>query len=126
VEKMIIAIDSSVLLGNGRTENLFEFFHYLDPKIEIQKVEEDFLYFKLSLFLLASILNDPNDEIDILIKEVIRAEREVSEYCEYHLNPDIFSYTFFDQRIAIWRKYYAEYAKLLEEQRIKEFGNTWK
>jgi hypothetical protein len=56
IEKMIIAIDSSKLLGNGRTENLYEFFQYLVPKVKLQEVEEDFLYFNISLFILASFI----------------------------------------------------------------------
>ena len=46
VEKMIVAIDTSKLLGDGRTENLYEFFRFLVPRLELEKVEEDYLYFR--------------------------------------------------------------------------------
>ena len=117
IEKMIIAIDTSKLLGQGRTKDLYEFFQYLLPKIMLQEVEEDFLYFNLSLFVMASMLNKSPDELDELISIVLRVERAVAEHCQYELNPDIFAYTFFDQRINIWRKYYEEFANLLEERR---------
>lgn len=125
IEKMIIAIDASRLLGEGRTENLYEFFQYLLPKIKLQEVEEDYLYFNLSLFLLASMLNRPTEELDELIAIILRAERAVAECCHYDLNPDIFAYTFFHQRITIWRRYYEEFAKLLEERRKNEFKAVW-
>ena len=71
------------------------------------------------------MLNQPINEQEQLIDQVISAERAVAEYSQYDLNSDIFSYTFFDQRIAIWRKYYAEYAGALEERRKNEFAAIW-
>lgn len=122
VEKMIIAIDTSKLLGQGRTEDLYEFFRYLLPKIKLEEVEEDFLYFNLSFFVLAAMLNKPSDELDEIVASVLEAERAVAQYRDEELNPDIFAYTLFDQRIDIWRRYYREYAGLLEERRRCEFG----
>lgn len=122
VEKMIIAIDSSNLLGQGRTEELYEFFQYLLPKINIEGIEEDFLYFNLSTFILASMLNKPAEELEELTVHVLKAERNVAEYCQDDISPDIFSYTFFDQRINIWRRYYKKFARKLQKRRIDEFN----
>lgn len=125
LEKMIIAIDASRLLGQDRTENLYEFFQYLLPKIQLQEVEEDFLYFNLSLFVLASMLNQPEEELERLVVNVLSAEQEVAKHCHYEIQQNIFAYTFFDQRIRIWERYYKEFAGLLEKRRKKEFGSIW-
>jgi hypothetical protein len=125
IEKMIIAIDSSKLLGNGRTENLYEFFQYLVPKIKLQEVEEDFLYFNISLFILASMLKKPGNVLEELASNVIKAERAVANHCQCDLKKDVFGYTFFDQRIGIWRRYYEEFGGLLETHRDNEFAALW-
>ncbi len=121
IEKMIIAIDSAKILGNGRIENLYEFFKYLVPKVKLQEVVEDFLYFNVALFILASMLYEPADVLEELALKTIDAELAVVKFCEYDFKQDVFGYTFFNQRIAIWRKYYKEYGGLLEMHRQNEF-----
>ena len=126
IEKMIVAIDASRLLGERRTEDLYEFFQYLLPKIKLQEVEEDFLYFNLSLFVLASMLRKPSEELDNLMANVVNAERLVAKRCHYELQQNIFAYTFFNQRIRIWERYYEKFSAPLEEHRKNEFGPIWK
>ena len=126
VEKLIIAIDCANILGLKQVRYLYELCVYLVSKTNIQNSEEDFLYFNLSLYILAVMLKSTQDELQILITSTIEAEKQVVDYCQYDLNKNIFKYTFFDQRILVWREDYSKYGVLLEQRRKNQFSSLWK
>lgn len=125
VDNMIIAIDTAAILGGESVKYLYEFLQYLVPRLALEDIKEDFLYFNLSLCVLSAMLERPKDEVENHIENTVHTEKAVAVYCQDPLQPDIFSYTFFDQRISIWRRYYSKYAKLLEERRNQVYAHCW-
>ena len=116
-EKIIIAIDCAVKLGPDWVEALYEFFDILVPKLDMDILEEDWLYFKLGRFAL-SVLCGQDDEHNPYIPDVLTAEEDILRFVEpLAKNEDIMSYTYFDQRRKLWDFYLKKTDRFLQARR---------
>lgn len=125
IDNLILAIDTAHQLGEPWLEELDRFLSQLLPNISLQVHDDDYLYFHLAVYLIALMLTLPEQECQARLAQVICAERSVQTYWTHtQVTPraDILSYTCFDMRHALWRKYLNQFDRELEQRRVIEFG----
>ena len=118
VEKIIVAIDCVAKLGDEWIEALYEALSHLVEEININFVEEDWLYFHLGQFIL-SVLGGHDTAENPHIADVMQAEQDILKFADpIPFNEDIMSYTLFDQRRPLWESYLQKTDRHLQEARL--------
>ncbi|WP_428243527.1 hypothetical protein [Gynuella sp.] len=121
-DKLIIGLDCAEKLGRATLECFYDFVKAINSRISLALVEEDLLYLRLDEYICSQMTNQAPSVFLELQEKLVDDEIAVAEIFEYHIeyHADVFKYTFYNQKVELWKAYYSTYCAEYERYRVEK------
>ena len=121
-DKLIIGLDCAVKLRGAALECFYDFVKAINNRISLALVEEDLLYLTLGEYICSQMTNQDSSVFLGLQEKLVDAEIAVAEIfeCDIEYHTDVFKYTFYDQKVELWKAYYSIYCAEYERYRVEK------